>query len=221
LTPVFPTPLTLNTPFTKQASGSIFGSGSTLYSYDLQTQSRDTLDVTSAIYLNHYFNSLVNRLDLGLIEVTAGPRFNFPNGRLTGDKPASFRPYAIFDEVGLGWNQYFVAGGLGLEYGQIVWSDLALRGIFEFRQKGFTNAPTRPLSTGLNGSDKLVSLQASKPITANSVLNLQVDYLNQSTQLPYYTNMTYAMSGSYRIRYDDPLGIMPYPWESSVFLGRL
>src|SRR5207245_7447400 len=123
----------------KQASGSIFGSGSTLYRYDLQTQSRDTLDVTSAIYLNHYFNSLVNRLDLGLIEVTAGPRFNFPNGGLTGDKPASFRPYAIFDEVGLGWNQYFVAGGLGLGYDQIVWSDLALRGVFEFRQKGFTN----------------------------------------------------------------------------------
>ena len=45
--------------------------------------------------------------------------------------------------------------------------------------------------------------------------------LNQSTQLPYYTNMTYAVSGSYRIRYDDPLGIMPYPWESSAFLGRL
>jgi hypothetical protein len=42
--------------------------------------------------------------------VTAGPRFNFPNGGLVGDNPASFRPYAIFDEAGLGWDQYFVAG---------------------------------------------------------------------------------------------------------------
>ncbi len=207
--------------FTKQASGSIFGSGSALYSYDLETQNRDTLDVTGAAYLNHFFNSLVNRLDLALVEVTAGPRFNFPNGGLVGDKPASFRPYAIFDEAGLGWGQYFVAGGFGLEYDQIVWNDLAVKGVFEFRQKSFTNAPTRPLSTGLSGSDKLVSLQASKPITENSTLNLQFDYLDQSTQLAFYTSMNYAVSGSYRIRYDDPLGVTKYPWESSAFVGRL
>jgi Tetratricopeptide repeat len=214
-------PVVLGNQFTRQASGSIFGSGSALYSYDLQTQSHDTFDVTGAGYLNHYFNSLVNRLDLALLEVTAGPRFNFPNGGLVGDKPASFRPYGIFDEVGLGWDQYFVAGGFGLEYDQVVWDDLALKGFFEFREKSFTNAATRPLSTGLSGSDKLVSLQATKPITENSALNLEFDYLDQSTQLNFYTNMSYAVAGSYRIRYDDPLGVTQYPWESSAFLGRL
>jgi len=148
-------PVLLGNQFTKQASGSIFGGGSALYSYDLETQSRDTLDVTGAAYLNHYFNSLVNRLDLALIEVTAGPRFNFPNGGLVGDKPASFRPYAIFDESGLGWDQYFVAGGFGLEYDQIMWNDLALKSVFEFRQKGFTNAGParyRPVSTAATSS---------------------------------------------------------------------
>ena len=214
-------PVLLGNQFTKQASGSVFASGSAVYSYDLETQNRDTLDVTGAGYLNHYFNSLVNRLDLALLEVTAGPRFNFPNGGLVGDKSASFRPYGIFDEVGLGWDQYFVAGGFGLEYDQIVWDDLALKGVFEFREKSFANATSRPLSTGLNGSDKLVSLQATKPITANSALNLEFDYLDQSTQLGFYTNMSYAVAGSYRIRYDDPLGVTQYPWETSPFLGRL
>jgi len=213
-------PVLLGNQFTKQASGSIFASGSAVYSYDLETQNRDTLDVTAASYLNHYFNSLVTRLDLALLEATVGPRFNFPNGWLI-DEQASFRPYAIFDEVGLGWDQYFVAGGFGLEYDQIVWNDLALKGVFEFREKRFTNAPSRPLSTGLNGSDKLVSLQASKPITANSTLNLEFDYLDQSTQLGYFTNMSYAVAGSYRIRYDDPFGLTQYPWETSPFVGRL
>jgi hypothetical protein len=194
-------PVLLGNHFSKQPSGSIFTSGSVVYSYDLETQSRDTLDVTGSAYLNHYFNSLVNRLDLALVEATVGPRFNFPNGGLIGDRPASFRPYGIFDEVGLGWDQYFVAGGFGLEYDQFVWNDLALKGLFEFRQKRFTNAPLRPLSTGLNGNDKLVSLQLSKPITENSALNLQFDYLHQSPQLGFYTNMSYAVSGSYRIRY--------------------
>jgi hypothetical protein len=98
---------------------------------------------------------------------------------------------------------------------------LALKGVFEFRQKSFTNAPTRPLSTELNGSDKLFSLQASKLITDNATLNLQFDYLDQSTQLAFYTSTNYAVSGSYRIRYDDPLGVTEYPWESSAFVGRL
>jgi Tetratricopeptide repeat len=213
-------PVLLNNQFTKQASGSQFGSASALYSYDLGTQNRDTLDVTTVGYLNHYLNPAVTRLDLSLLEVTGGPRFNFPNGGLVGDKPAAVRPYVIGDEVGLGWNQYFAAVGIGIEYDQIVWNDLALKSVFEFRHKNFTNAPARPLSTGLNGSDKLVSLSATKPITANSALNLQFDYLDQSTQLPFYTNNSYAIAGTYWIRYDDPVGITPTPWETSFFLGR-
>jgi Tetratricopeptide repeat len=213
-------PVLLNSQFTKQASGSLFGTGSLLYSYDLETQNRDTLDVTAVGALNHYFNSAVNHLDLGLLELTAGPRFNFPNGGIIGGTPASFRPYAIFDEVGLGWNQYFAAGGFGLEYDQLVWGDLALKGVFEFRHKSFTNAPTRPTSTGLDGNDALVSLLATKPISDYSAVNLEFDYLDQSTAFAYYTNTSYAVSGSYQIRYPAPFKIRTDRWQSSFFLGR-
>jgi len=220
LTPVFPFPVLLNTPFTKQGSGSVFGSGSLLYSYDLETQNRDTFEITGVGYLSHYFNSAVTRLDLSLLELTAGPRFNFPNGGPLGEKLASLKPYMIGDEVGLGWNQYFAAGGLGIEYDQIVWNDLALKTAFEFRHKDYTNAPDRPLSTGLNGNDKLLTLSAAKPITDNTVLNLEFDYLDQATELAFYTNTTYAVARSYRIRYEDPTGFTPYSWESAPFVGR-
>lgn len=220
LTPVFPFPVLLNTQFAKQASGSIFGSASALYSYDLETQNRDTIDVTAVGYLNHYFNSAVNRLDLSVLELTGGPRFNFPNAEIASDRPASFRPYAIIDEVGLGWDQYFAAYGGGLEYDEIVWNDLALKSTFEFRRKNFANAPTRPLSTGLNGSDKLVTLSAAKPITANSSLNLEFDYLDQTTHLAFYTNSTYIVSGAYDIHYNDPTGLTPNQWETTPYVGR-
>ena len=212
-------PVVLGNQFVKQASGSIFGSGSLLYSYDMETQNHDTLEVTSVGYLNHYFNAAVNRLDLSLLEVTGGPRFNFPSG-LIGASAASLKPYIIGDEVGLGWNQYFAAGGPGIEYDEIVWNDLALKAAFEFRHKNYTNAPDRPLSTGLSGNDKLVTLSVAKPITENTVLNLEFDYLDQLTQLAFYTNTTYAVAGSYRIRYEDPTGFTPYPWETTPFVGR-
>ena len=220
LTPVFPFPVLLNAPFTKQASGSVFASGAAIYSYDLETQNRDAIEVTSVGYLNRYFNNLVNRLDLALLEVTAGPRFNFPNGGLIGSKPASFKPYVIGDEVGLGWNQYFGAVGVGLEYDQVAWDDLAVKTVYEFRHKNYTNAPDRPLSTGLDGNDNLVSLSLSKPITTNSTLNLQFDYLNQATKLGFYANSTYAVGGSYRIRYEGPIGLPASKWESTAFVGR-
>jgi hypothetical protein len=133
---------------------------------------------------------------------------------------ASVKPYAIFDEVGLGEAQYFDAYGTGLEFDQTVWHDLLLKSVFEFRQKNFTDTADRPLSRGLNGSDKLVSLSASKPISTNSELNLEFDYLDQTTRLAYYTNDSYAVIGAYRIHYDVPFRILPYPSESSVFLGR-
>ena len=91
----------------------------------------------------------MSRLDLELLEVTAGPRINFPNGGLLGSIAASVKPYAIGDEVGLGEAQYFAAGGAGLEYDETVWNDMLLKTVFEFRHKDFTNTPDRPLSTGL------------------------------------------------------------------------
>ena len=122
--------------------------------------------------------------------------------------------------MGLGWNQYFAAGGPGIEYQELVWNDLALRAAFELRRKGYTNAPDRPLSTGLTGSDKLVIFSAAKPITENTLLNLEFDYLDQSTALAFYTNTTYAISGSYRLRYPDPTRITADQWETTPFLGR-
>ena len=213
-------PVLLNSQFVKQPSGSVFASGSLLYSYDLETQNRDTFDVTSVGYANHYFNSNVSRLDLDLMEVTAGPRFNFPNGWPFSNTVTSVKPYLIFDEVGLGENQYFDAYGTGLEFDDTLWQDLLLKSVFEFRQKNFTDAPDRPLSRGLNGSDKLFSLSATKPIGTNSELNLEFDYLNQDTRLAYYTNDSYAVTGSYYIHYPAPFRVSPYAWESSLFLGR-
>jgi Tetratricopeptide repeat len=213
-------PVLLNSRFVKQPSGSIFGSGSLLYSYDLEDQRRDTIDVTAVGYINHYFNSNVSRLDLGLLELTGGPRFNFPNGGLLGNIAASVKPYVIGDEVGLGEAQYFAAIGTGLEYDETVWNDMLLKTVFEFRHKNFNNTPERPLSTGLNGSDKLISVSAIKPIAENAQINLEFDYLDQTTAFDYYTNSTYAVVGGYHFSYPAPLKATRYPWETSLFLGR-
>jgi tetratricopeptide (TPR) repeat protein len=207
----------LNSQFVKQADGNAFLTGSALYSYDLGTQSRDTIEVTGTGFLNHYFH--IGRLDLALGEITAGPRFNFTEP-VTGVTSASLKPYLILNEVGLGGNQYFNTYGVGIEAPAAAMLDFRVKPVFEFRQKNFSNASDRPLSRGLQGSDKLASLLIDKPITENSNLTLEFDYLRQDTRLKYYANDSYAFSGAYRIRYDDPIGFFKLPWETTAFLSR-
>jgi len=77
------------------------------------------------------------------------------------------------------------------------------------------------LSIGLNGTDKLVALRLDKPLTVNSELGLEFDFLDQRTHFGFYSNKAYAVGGAYRVRYDDPTGYLERPWETSFYLGRV
>ena len=210
----------LNSQFVKQADTNFFASGALLYSYDLGNQTRDTIEVGGSGFANHY--SSVTRLDLGLTEMTLGPRFNLLKP-LPDVASVSLKPYAIANDVSLGGNQYFHTFGVGGEATAIGWRDIHLKSVFEFRAKNFNDAADRPLSRGLNGSDKLFTLFLSKPITSAplaSELALEFDFLDQDTRLAYYTNKTYAGAVAYRLRYDDPTGRLRLPWETTFFFGR-
>jgi hypothetical protein len=167
---------------------------------------------------NHYLE--FNRLDLAFGEGTVGPRFRFPSLNSTWLQWATLKPYAILNEVGLGERQYFWTYGAGLESTAVLWNDLSARVTYEFRQKSFTNAPERPLSTGLSGNDNLVQLVLKKPVTANSYIVGEFDYLDQSTRLDFYTNNTYAVAGAYHITYRDPFNLLNRPWETAFFGSR-
>ena len=208
----------LSSQFVKRPDINIFGSGGFLYTYDLGTQSRDAIEVTGIGFMNHYFRT--QRLDLALGEVTAGPRLNLPS---PDDRISrlSVKPYAILNEVGLGEAEYFHSLGTGLENTATLWDDLAVRTIFEFREKEFSNARDRPLSIGLAGNDKLVTLQLRQRVTPNSELLGQFDFLDQDTRFPWYANRTYGVTAGYHIAYDDPTGWFGFPWETTIGGSRL
>jgi tetratricopeptide (TPR) repeat protein len=212
-------PVLLSNQFVKTPDVNIFASGSALYTYDLGNQDHDTIEVNGLGLVNHYMK--VGRLDLDYGEVTAGPRFHFPELPQTYVQGVTVKPYAILNEVGLGEHQYFDTYGAGFETTGTVLNDVALRGLFEFRQKTFDNANDRPLSTGFNGSDKLVTISASKPVTSNSALSLEFDYVDQLTAFRYYSNQSYAAQAAYHISYDGPEGILHLPMETTLYGSRL
>jgi hypothetical protein len=212
--------LLLSNQFVKHDDTNFFVSGSVLYSYGLGTQDGDAIEVTGTGFANHYLE--FNRLDLDFGEATVGPRLHYPDLSL-GPVPvqlATVKPYAILNEVGLGEQQYFWTYGTGLETTAVLWNDLSARMVYEFRQKDFTNAPSRPMSTGLSGNDNLVSLRLSKPVTPNSQVLGEFDYLDQSTRLAYYANNSYSVSLGYHITYDDPMRLLNLPWETVLYGSR-
>jgi hypothetical protein len=213
-------PILLNQQFVKEADFNIFANASVLYTYDLGNQDRDTIEVTGNGLVNHYMK--VGRLDLDFGEVTAGPRLHYPGVPEDVAAAVTLKPYAILNEVGLGEQQYFDTYGAGLEATGVVWGNLALRSAFEFRQKTFSNAANRPLTSGLTGNDKLVSLQATRPFDANSALTLEFDYVDQQTSFNYYTNQSYAGAVTYHIRYHGPPGALSeLPMETNFYVSRL
>jgi len=213
-------PVLLSSQFTKKSDFNLFLTGSVLYSYDLGDQNRDAIEVTGTGFVNHYFR--VSRLDLDFAEVTAGPRFRLPNPNLPNVQGLSVKPYVILNEVGLGGNQYFDTYGGGVEGTAVLWQDLAVKSTFEYRQKTFDNAPDRPLSTGLNGNDKLFTLTLTKPVPwiPNSALSFQFDFLDQNTRFAFYSNKSYAGTVSYRVRYDPPIRWARFPWETTAYVTR-
>jgi len=208
----------ISTQFTRQGGANLFITGGALYSQDLGTQNRDTLEIGGAGFVDHYFQK--SEFDLALGEVTAGPRFRFPNLDAPGVQWVSVKPYAIVNEVGLGQQQYFYTFGAGIETTAVLWGDLSARLAYEFRNKNFTGAADRPASVGLTGNDNLVILALKKPVTENSVLVGEFDFLDQSTRFNYFSNQTFAVSGSYRISYADPTGIVKLPLETEFFASH-
>lgn len=212
-------PLLLSSEFVKKPDQNVFLAGSALFSQDLGTANHDTFEVTGTGFVQHYFR--VQRLELDFGEVTAGPRLQFPDPGIPGLQAASFKPYAIINEVGLGQNQYFYTYGGGLEGTAALWGDLNAKLNFEFRHKTFSNAPDRPNSTGLDGDDKLVSLGLTRPINEASAVTADFDFLAQDAAVPYYADKSYAVSAGYRVRYDDPTKLVGLPWETTVWGSRL
>lgn len=210
--------LSLSPQFVKRHDFNVFGAGNLLFSYDLGTQDHDTLEVGANAYMNHYFK--IDHFDLDFGEVTVGPRLRFPDTGISWVQAATVKPYLIANEVGLGENQYFATYGAGLETTAALPWDIEVKSTFEFRQKYFSNAADRPLSTGLSGNDKLVSLFATKTLTHNSALGVELDYLDQDTNFAFYANKTYSTALSYRVRYADPTGFLKAPWETTLFGAR-
>jgi tetratricopeptide (TPR) repeat protein len=206
---------TLADQFTKKADTSFFLSGAGIYSYDLQTQDRDTIEVTGNAFLSEFIHQ--KRFDLDFVEVTAGPRLRVASSGLPA---TSLRPYAIGDFVVLDHSLFFTTLGAGIEATHDVTKNFGLSLAYEHREKRYHSAQAFPTGPELTAADEVGALRGIYAFARNQVLDLTLSIVDENARTKPNSNFQYGAVLGYQIAYAAPFGNPALLWQTSAAVGR-
>jgi len=217
--PPFPFHLPSNVPLVKQRDSDAFVNAAGIYRYDLGNAESDTLEATGTLYQSAYFRH--EQLNLGIAELTAGPRFTLDR---IGIEHATFRPYLMGTYVMLDQSSFMAGGGGGVELAKTFdWGTLA-RLFYEHEERGYSNASFHPTASAFDGNIDVVRFLASQPIGSASTLDLVLRYVHEKTRFASDTDNQYRIKASYTVRYggflDPGFSGVARPWETSLEAGH-
>lgn len=132
----------LSLPDNQRARGDFngFALAAVNYRYDLQNQDADALEVGVTLYGTQQMR--VTRLNVGLMEMNVGPRFNFP-----GVTPGlSVRPYLIANYLMIGGSGYYTTLGGGVSALLPISPGRSSRRWSRRARRTFTSTPPIPIS---------------------------------------------------------------------------
>ena len=158
---------TLDTQSVAAPDWSAVNIGTMHYGYDLKNQG-DRIEFDAITYNADYFH--LTDIDLNFFEATLGPSFNMK--RIGWDK-TRFYVYGIGDEVLLGNDQYFAAGGGGVRLLSFAAERSVLDLRLETRVREFTDSSDRPTNTLRNGAQTRFGGSYSYHLAPGLVLIIQ------------------------------------------------
>ena len=146
----------LSSQFKRTPDWNAFGISTLHHFYDFNDQRGDGWESDLALYYARQFT--VRRLDLGLIELTTGPRLALWN---TG---ASIHPYVIGNYVTLGDRDYLATHGAGTSFHLQLPFGIALDPGAEYRDRVFRNSRDYPTASGQTGHAWIGYVTGSGPL---------------------------------------------------------
>ena len=206
-------------PLRKRSDADLFLNAAGIYRYDLGNAESDTLEATGTLYESAFFRD--SHLDLGIAELTLGPRFTLDR---IGIEHASVRPYLMGTYVTLNNNSLLAGGGGGIELAKTFSWRMLTRLFYEHEERGYFNQSIDPLATQLDGHVDVVRLTASQELGEASTLDLLLRYVHEQTRFSFDTNNQYRIQATYSVRYggilDPGFPGVPRPWETSLAVGH-
>ncbi len=156
----------LSSQFKRTPDWNAFGISTVHHFYDFNNQRGDGWESDLTLYYARQFT--VRRLDLGLLELTTGPRISLGNG--TG---VSVHPYVIGNYVTLGDRDYLGTHGAGTSFRFAAPFGITVDPGAEYRDREFRNSKDYPNATGQTGHQLIGFVSASGPLSFVSGLSWQ------------------------------------------------
>ena len=189
--------------------------GTMHYSFDLNQGDRIEFDALT--YNANYFD--LTDINLNFFEATLGPSFNLK--RVGMDKSRLF-VYGIGDEVLLGGDQYFAAGGGGVRLLSFAAARSVLDLRVETRVRQFSNTTDRPTNTLRDGAQTRFGGTYSYFLAPGLVLVVQGYSQREAAEAGFYANWEIGGSAGIAWTFANPLAAAGrYPWTLQVGAGGI
>jgi hypothetical protein len=165
-----------NNSFTARSDWNWFGTFGLNYVHDFQTQSGTTFEASMLGYDAQQFT--VHQVDVGLLEIRAGPRFALSPGNVNG---VTFKPYVIGTGALLADTGYMAGYGGGLTVHAMA-ANVSLDPYAEYVQQSFRNSTFYPLASGMTGPLSTYGIVAGGPLISGLIWQTRAAYAHASDQ---------------------------------------
>ncbi|MFY7960355.1 MAG: tetratricopeptide repeat protein, partial [Elsteraceae bacterium] len=202
----------LSLPDNQRARGDFngFALAAVNYRYDLQNQDADALEVGVTLYGTQQMR--VTRLNVGLMEMNVGPRFNFP-----GVTPGlSVRPYLIANYLMIGGSGYYTTLGGGVSALLPISPQTQLSAVVETRSKNFYVNAANPNQRERDSSDTAFQLGVRHQLFEQGFIGVDGFYRFELARAQWHSNREFGATVSYTHLLDDYLGLTGLPWTAQI-----
>ena len=180
------------------------------YRYDLGTAFRDAIEAHGVAYASVFGQQ--NRLDLGLGEVSVGPRWSLQHVGVSG---GDISPYLLLDYVSLGGSTYYAAYGGGLNLHQQLDGYATLSLDAQSRQANYSSSTNYPTANLLTGRIDRVTLELSRVIGEIGTLTVNGGYTRQNARAAFYASEDYVVGAGFTFGFDAGPLSLGLPWQAN------
>jgi len=199
---------------TKKSDVNAFGLAGINHDYELDNGRGDTLETRFVGYGTD--QSRFHDLDVGLAELTFGPRFALAPELLPG---ASIKPYVVGGNIWLGGAQYLSIAGAGISANFPVQQRVTLTPGFEWNHVDVDTGSTLPVSTFNTGNWYTASLAVTVPITEQLTLRAQGLYRRATAAMSFFDFNQWEADAAITYAFASPFGAS-LNWSVTPF-GRV
>lgn len=188
-----------------------FGLVGLSHDYDLQDQGGTVLETRFIGYLTQQFR--LHDLDVGLFDVSFGPRFAFPSEWIAG---ATVKPYVVGGSAWVDGARYLSSGGAGLSFDIPTSWGATLEPSVEWRRVNYVTGD--PVLAEFNSGDWFtVALGSSVPINDRLKLDARAFYRRGDASMNFQSFNQFAIEGALSYEFAPPLASIPQNWTISSF----